>query len=48
MASPPDNDTLYLKILKNLTILIRNPMFREELMYASDIVQAYYILKNQV
>jgi mannitol/fructose-specific phosphotransferase system IIA component (Ntr-type) len=48
MASPPDNDTLYLKILKNLTILIRNPMFREELMYASDIDQAYYILKNQV
>lgn len=48
MASPPDNDTLYLKILRKLTSLIRDPMFREKLIYANDVNHAYYILKSQV
>ncbi|PKK90058.1 MAG: hypothetical protein CVV64_11100 [Candidatus Wallbacteria bacterium HGW-Wallbacteria-1] len=48
MASPPDNDTLYLKILKNLTQLIRDPSFRQRLINCGTVDEAYFVLKSQV
>lgn len=48
MASPPDNDALYLKILTNLTMMVRNPDLREQLINVSSVNEAYYILKSQV
>lgn len=48
MASPPDNDTLYLKILKNLTQLVRDPSFRQRLIDCETVNEAYYVLKSQV
>ncbi|MDD2714509.1 MAG: PTS sugar transporter subunit IIA [Candidatus Wallbacteria bacterium] len=46
MSAPPDNDTKYLKVIRELSASLRDDAVRESLIMAENPDTAYFILKN--
>lgn len=46
MSAPPDNDTKYLRVIRELSESLRDENLRQELIDCDNVDKAYYILKR--